>query len=186
MLAEGGLAREGEEEAEGKQQQEKKEAAAEAAGGAPPRKELARGVAAFPPLNVPNLPGTGDMQLEVNHHEFQTAQGNGPRAVMDDQRPGAGMVDQLVRSFDSAQAQAARDPGASVASAAPLPHSVPLTTGNPLADPTLPAPLNTPGLQPVVQPAAGVFAQTGLGPAPNPFQLPPPRWNSNNPSEAPQ
>jgi hypothetical protein len=138
------------------------------------RTEHARGVAAFAPLNAPNLPGVGPMQLDVEHHEFQALQGNAPRAALADSGANRHMVEQLVRSFDHAQENAARDPRAAVSQAAPLPHSAPLSTGDPLADPALPAPINTPGLQPVVQPEGPGASMRGgpFLPPPNPFQAP--------------
>lgn len=99
------------------------------------KKEYVRGVAAFAPLNAPNMPGTAPMQLQHQEHfENQAAQGNGPSARMFSREPPRDVARQVIHSFDVLAAEAERDPSAVTFSHVRLPHSTTLTTGEAFDD----------------------------------------------------
>jgi hypothetical protein len=106
------------------------------------KKEYARGVSAYAPLNVPDMPGTAPMNLDLQHADFQNRQGNVPRAAQDNHAPMAELARQVVQSFNNLSEHAHRDPMASSFSQTRLPHSADITTGDPLADKRLPVPQN--------------------------------------------
>lgn len=119
----------------------------EGAGGFPPgcaekmggrKKEYARGVSAYAPLNVPDMPGTAPMNLLIQHSDFQNAQGNAPRAAFQNHAPTADVTRQLVRSFDNLMEHASRDPRATAYSQTRFPHAADITTGDALADKRVP------------------------------------------------
>lgn len=102
---------------------------------AAPRKECARGVSAYAPLNVPDMPGTEPLVLQVPHTDFQSMQGNVARAVQANHMPTDGMMRQVVDSFRLAADEAERrDPNASAFSNTREPHSMTITTGEAMAD----------------------------------------------------
>lgn len=102
------------------------------------KKEYARGVSAYAPLNVPDMPGTAPMNLDLQHTDFQTMQGNTPRAAFANHEPMAQLAQQVIRSFDNLSEHARRDPMASSYSQTRMPHSSDITTGDPLADKRIP------------------------------------------------
>lgn len=102
------------------------------------KKELARGVSAYAPLNVPDMPGTAPMNLDLQHPDFQNYQGNVPRAAFSNHEPVAELARQVVRAYDNLSEHARRDPMAASFSQTRLPHSSDITTGDALADKRLP------------------------------------------------
>ena len=107
------------------------------------KKEYARGVSAYAPLNVPDMPGTAPMNLDLQHADFQNRQGNVPRAAQDNHAPMAELARQVIQSFNNLSEHARRDPMASSFSQTRLPHSSDITTGDALADKRLPVPQNS-------------------------------------------
>jgi len=94
------------------------------------RRELARGVSAYAPLNVPDMPGTAPMALNVNHHDHQMMQGNIPRVGTSGHQPTEPLMRQLVASFANLQQEAAtRAPMNSTYSQTRDAHSRSITTG---------------------------------------------------------
>lgn len=102
------------------------------------KKEYARGVSAYAPLNVPDMPGTAPMNLNMQHPDFQTRQGNVPRAAFQNHEPMAELARQVIQSFNNLSEHAHRDPNASSYSQTRMPHSSDITTGDPLADKRVP------------------------------------------------
>ena len=102
------------------------------------KKEYARGVSAYAPLNVPDMPGTAPMNLDLQHSDFQNMQGNVPRAVFSNHEPMAELARQVIQSFNNLSEHARRDPEAAAFSQTRLPHSSDITTGDPLADKRIP------------------------------------------------
>lgn len=103
----------------------------------PNKKEYIRGVAAYAPLNVPNMPGTAPMNLDLQHADFQTYQGNAPRAVIENHAPRADLVRQVVQSFNGTVDAQARHPMAPTFSENRQPQSVKITTGEAFDDKSL-------------------------------------------------
>lgn len=106
------------------------------------KKEYARGVSAYAPLNVPDMPGTAPMNLDLQHPDFQTMQGNVPRAAQENHAPMAELARQVIQSFNNLSEHAHRDPMAASFSQTRLPHSSDITTGDALTDKRIPAPQN--------------------------------------------
>lgn len=102
------------------------------------KKEFARGVSAYAPLNVPDMPGTAPMNLMLQHPDFQSMQGNAPRAAYQNHAPTPNITEQMVRSFDNLMEQAQRNPRTSSYSQTRMPHSLDITTGDALADKRVP------------------------------------------------
>jgi len=113
-------------------------------GGFPPgsrkraRKENVRGVSNFPPLNVPDMPGTQPFVLDMQHTDDQTLQGRVPRAASEPHVPSASIAEQLIRSFDHARQHndTRLEEGETVANAK-YPHATDITTGEPFDDNTI-------------------------------------------------
>jgi hypothetical protein len=111
----------------------------ETGGNAPgSRKENVRGVSNFPPLNVPDMPGTEAFVLDLQHSDDQTRQGRVPRATGESHAPSAQLAEQLVRSFDHARQhnETRLEQGETVANAK-YPHAADITTGEPFDDNTI-------------------------------------------------
>lgn len=102
------------------------------------RKENVRGVSAYAPLNVPDMPGTAPMNLDLQHHDFQTKQGNVSRAAFQNHEPMEDITKQVVTSFQNLNEHARRDPNASSISQTRYPHAADVSTGEPLADKRIP------------------------------------------------
>lgn len=103
-----------------------------------PKKENARGVSAYAPLAVPDMPGTAPMNLDVQQADFQNIQGNVPRVAVQNHDASAAVARQVVQSFNNLENNAHRDPNASAFSQVREPHSVSITTGETLADRRVP------------------------------------------------
>lgn len=102
------------------------------------KKENARGVSAYAPLNVPDMPGTAPMNLDLQHSDFQNRQGNVPRAALENHEPMAEVARQVVTSFQNLREHANRDPNASAISQTRYPHAADITTGETMADKRVP------------------------------------------------
>ena len=97
------------------------------------KKENVRGVSAYPPLNVPNMPGTYVMSIDTSYPENQVLQGNIPRESMENPNPVQALANQMAATFEQIAYDAARDPGAALYSNARMPQSASITTGDPMA-----------------------------------------------------
>lgn len=106
------------------------------------RKEFVRGVTAFAPLNVPDMPGTAPMNLNVQHADFQNMQGNEPRASFENHEPMAELSRQVISSFNNLREHAARNPNAALYSQQRMPHSADITTGEAFYDKRVPYHMN--------------------------------------------
>ena len=126
------------------------------------KKEYARGVSAYAPLNVPDMPGTAPFNLEPEHADFQNMQGNVPRAARQNHAPNAELTRQVVRAFETFEADVMeRDSQSSAFSATRYPHSVPITTGEGMTSKA-------------VLPAHRQQVEPPLGNAPRGVEVPPP------------
>lgn len=98
------------------------------------KKENVRGVSNYPPLNVPDMPGTKPMTINKSHVVNQWDQGNIPRQALDNPDPKKEIADQMASTFQQIAYDASRDPGDAAFSAARLPQSSHITSGDPLDD----------------------------------------------------
>ena len=98
-----------------------------------PKKENVRGVSAYPPLNVPNMPGAYVMSIDTSYAENQVLQGNVPRESMENPNPVEALANQMAATFEQIAYDAARDPSAALYSNARMPQSASITTGDPMA-----------------------------------------------------
>jgi hypothetical protein len=87
------------------------------------RVELARGETYYPPLNVPNMPGTAVWALRDSHAADQFAQGNRPRLALANHDPVAEIAHQMASTFEQIAHDAARDRSSATFSDVRLPHS---------------------------------------------------------------
>jgi hypothetical protein len=106
------------------------------------RKENVRGVSAYASLNVPDMPGTAPMNLDLEHADFQNKQGNIPRASFENHEPKRELARQMVAQFNNAVEHAVRDPNASSYSQTRMEHSADITTGDALAEKRVPYEMN--------------------------------------------
>jgi hypothetical protein len=102
------------------------------------KKENLRGVSAYAPLNVPSMPGTAPMNLNLQHADYQNAQGNVPRTAFQNHEPMADVARQVITSFQNLSEHANRDPNAASYSQSRLPHASDITTGEAMADKRVP------------------------------------------------
>lgn len=98
------------------------------------KKENVRGVSNYPPLNVPDMPGTKPMTINNSHVVNQWDQGNIPRQALDNPEPKEEIAAQMASTFQQIAYDASRDPGDAAFSAARLPQSSHITSGDPLDD----------------------------------------------------
>ena len=105
---------------------------------APVRKENVRGVSAYAPLNVVDMPGSSVMNLDLQHSDFQNRQGNEARASFENHEPNRELARQMVAQFNQAVDHAVLDPNASSFSQTRYPQGTPITTGDPLVDKRIP------------------------------------------------
>ena len=89
------------------------------------KKEFVRGVSSFQALNVPNMPGAPVASVE--HHEYQALQGDVPRHFVDR----TDLAKQMAQTLN-AISQESREGNAALLNNARLPHSVGISTGNPM------------------------------------------------------
>jgi hypothetical protein len=130
------------------------------------KREFARGVSNFPPLNAPFMPGTEPFQLDISRADHQTMQGNVPRAAVGDRVPSASILNQVVSAFEHAANDATqRSEGSSSYSETRLPHSRQITTGEGMDTFTNPDRL-PPGATPPAVPQQQ--QQPGRNPPPRP------------------
>lgn len=103
------------------------------------RKENVRGVSNFPPLNVPNLPGTHVWALDMEHSDDQTRQGRVPRAAAGSTVSTPELAAQVLAGLEHEQERVASlDPNASSVLHTRYPHSVNISTDDAMADKTIP------------------------------------------------
>lgn len=102
------------------------------------KKENVRGVSNYPPLNVPDMPGTNVFVLDAEMHDDQTRQGNVPRASEENDKATPGVLNQhLSTMLPEMTHVATRVPGASQISQNRYPHSSDITTGDAFSDKTI-------------------------------------------------
>lgn len=98
------------------------------------KKENVRGVSNYPPLNVPDMPGTRPMTIDKSFVVNQWDQGNIPRQALDNPDLKEEIAAQMASTFQQIAYDASRDPGDAAFSAARLPQSSHITTGDALDD----------------------------------------------------
>ena len=100
-----------------------------------PKEEKARGVSDYPPLNVPDMPGTAPMALAANggpsHSGDQMLQGNTARQSVENNDPVQELAAQMAQSFQQVAVDQQRDPANSLVTRARLPQSATISTGTP-------------------------------------------------------
>lgn len=98
------------------------------------KKEHVRGVSNFPPLNVPDMPGTAPMSISTSHVANQFQQGNIPRQSLQNRDLVQDLAAQMANTFQQIAYDAQRDPGSASYSNARLPQSAHLTSGDAIDD----------------------------------------------------
>lgn len=98
------------------------------------KKEKIRGVSNFPPLNVPDMPGTAPMSISSSHVANQFQQGNVPRQSLQNRDLVQDLAAQMASTFQQIAYDAQRDPAAAAYSSARLSQSAHLTSGDALDD----------------------------------------------------
>lgn len=98
------------------------------------KKENVRGVSAYPPLNVPDMPGTSVMSIDTSYAENQVLQGNIPRESVENPNPVDAIAHQMAATFEQIAYDSTKDPRAALYSNARMPQSASITTGNPMAN----------------------------------------------------
>ena len=98
------------------------------------KKENVRGVSNYPPLNVPDMPGTKPMTIDNSHVKNQWNQGNIPRQALDNPDLKKQIAEQMASTFQQIAYDASRDPADAAYSAARLPQSARISTGDALDD----------------------------------------------------
>jgi hypothetical protein len=108
------------------------------------RKENVRGVSNYPPLNVPDMPGTEPLVLDLQHSDNQTRQGNIPRASAENHAGTAGVAQQVVSAFNHAQHHnQTRSETGDTFSTTKYPHTIDITTGEAFSDKRIVVPKNS-------------------------------------------
>jgi hypothetical protein len=103
--------------------------------GREPIVEKVRGVSAYPPLNVPNMPGTAPFDLATSRFVDQAAQGNVPRRSQELDEATVALAQQMAFTFEQIAFDNTRDPNSSDFATVALPQaSYVSASGNPLAD----------------------------------------------------
>lgn len=109
---------------------------------AAPRVEKIRGVSDFPPLNVPDMPGTAPMALAANngpsHATDQFIQGNRAPLAVTNPHTTPELSKQMAQSMEQVARDQQRVVNESTFTKAMLPQSATITRGDPFADKTLP------------------------------------------------
>ena len=102
------------------------------------KKEFIRGVSDYPPLNVPNMPGTAPMALAANngpsHAGDQFIQGNRAPLSVSNPLPTPELSQQMAQSMEAVARDQQRSMTDSQFTKAMYPHSSTITVGDPLAD----------------------------------------------------
>ena len=102
------------------------------------RVEKARGVSAYAPLAVPDMPGTAVFEPEASRTVTQAEQGNVPRQSLENNDPVVAMANQFAQSYEQIARDQQRDNNSALVLDANLPQSATITTGNALAPKNIP------------------------------------------------
>lgn len=107
-----------------------------------PRVEKIRGVSDFPPLNVPDMPGTAPMALAANngpsHATDQFLQGNRAPLAVSNPHTTPQLSKQMAQSMEQVARDQQRDVNESTFTKAMLPQSATITRGDPFSDKSIP------------------------------------------------
>jgi len=98
------------------------------------RREHVRGVSSYPPLVVPNMPGSGVMQIDGSFADYQAAQGVKVRESLEKPEPVEALANQMLATFSQIAHDAVRDPNAASFKSARLPQSANITDNNGMDD----------------------------------------------------
>ena len=98
------------------------------------KKENVRGVSNFPPLNVPDMPGTAPFAISNSMPQNQFQQGNLPRQSLANRDAVKDLAAQMASTFEQIAHDASRNPGSASFGTAQLSQSANLTSGDPLDD----------------------------------------------------
>lgn len=105
------------------------------AGGAEPIVEKARGVSNYPPLNVPDMPGTAPWNVGPSLFVDQAMQGSVPRRSEELDEATVALARQMASTFEQIAFDNRRDPNSADFARARLPQSAHISaTENPLGD----------------------------------------------------
>ena len=103
-----------------------------------PKVEKARGVSAYAPLAVPDMPGTAVFEPSGARLGEQVGQGNVPRESLENNDPVASVASQFVQSYEHIARNNKRDGSTASVNHARLPQSSTVSTGDAFADKRLP------------------------------------------------
>lgn len=98
------------------------------------KKEHVRGVSNFPPLNVPDMPGTAPFTIGNSMPMNQFQQGNVPRQSLQNRDPVKDLAAQMASTFEQIAYDASRNPRSSAYATARLPEASQITTGDSMDD----------------------------------------------------
>lgn len=98
------------------------------------KKENVRGVSNYPPLNVPDMPGTAAFSIDTNLPENQFLQGNMPRQSLENPDPVQLLARQMASTFQQIAYDASRNRNSADFGTAKLQQSAHITTGLSLDD----------------------------------------------------
>jgi hypothetical protein len=97
--------------------------------------EKARGVSEYPPLAVPDMPGTASWNVGPSFFVDQAMQGNLPRASAELDEPTIALAREMASTFEQIAIDQRRDPQAADFARVRLPHAAQISTGSdPLQD----------------------------------------------------
>ena len=102
------------------------------------RVEKARGVSAYAPLAVPDMPGTAVFEPSASRTVTQAEQGNVPRQSLENNDPVVAMANQFAQSYEQIARDQERDNNSALVLDANLPQSATITTGDALATKDIP------------------------------------------------
>ena len=105
-----------------------------------PRVEKARGVSAYAPLAVPDMPGTAVFEPSGPRLAEQVEQGNVPRESLENNDPVASVANHFVQSYEHIARNNKRDASTASVNQALLPQSSTVSTGDAFEDKRLPVP----------------------------------------------
>lgn len=108
------------------------------------RVEKARGISAYAPLAVPDMPGTAVFEPSASRTVTQAEQGNIPRQSLENNDPVAVIANQFAQSYEQVARDQQRDNNSALVLDANLPQSATITTGNALAPKDIPKKKRTP------------------------------------------
>lgn len=102
------------------------------------RVEKARGVSAYAPLAVPDMPGTAVFEPSASRTVTQAEQGNVPRQSLENNDPVVAMANQFAQSYEQIARDQERDDNSALVLDANLPQSATISTGDALATKDIP------------------------------------------------